>query len=102
MNDYFDGINYTLAVITLFALLLAIATAFAYVSLRKENDELRAKLNRNPSSVSKLCHDCPDHEGCMTGMPCDFVRMVHQAELEEQAKYQPSLLGDDTLAMLRA
>lgn len=24
-----------------------------------------------------FCADCPDHEGCMTGYPCDLVKHVN-------------------------
>jgi hypothetical protein len=31
---------------------------------------------RGPSTriSGPFCDDCPDHEACMTGYPCDFVK----------------------------
>lgn len=36
-----------------------------------------------PSNVP-LCRDCPDHEACMQGYPCDMVRAV--AKTREELK----------------
>ena len=36
--------------------------------------------------MPKFCYDCPDHEGCMGGIPCSVVKAVARtaAELAEQ------------------
>lgn len=68
MNQYFDGINYTLLVITMFVALLLIFQSYVLWQTHKENEQLRkdnALLNRHPASVStgptKLL-DYIDHE----------------------------------------
>lgn len=102
MNDYFDGINYTLTVIAMFALLLALVTAYACHSLSKENTELRkeiARTSNHPSAVrAGFCGDCPNHEGCMLGMDCSFVKDVAAAE---EAEYQQSLFDEHVDSALR-
>lgn len=42
-------------------------------------------MNRKPGPDMRLpgesfCSDCPDHEACCTGYPCDMVRRVHGFE----------------------
>ena len=31
----------------------------------------------------RFCFDCPDHEGCMSGMPCDVVKGSYEEPAEE-------------------
>ena len=30
-----------------------------------------------------FCRDCPDHEGCMSGYPCDLVKKVNVPRLAD-------------------
>ena len=32
--------------------------------------------------MTKLCSDCPDHEACMTGYPCELVKRVNPPAYE--------------------
>lgn len=106
MNDYFDGINYTLTVITMFALLLALVTAYACHSLSKENTELRKEIARtsNHPSAARTSPDLFELAG-INEEDAETMRQAwrsqHPQLIETWDKDQLSLLGDDTLAMLR-
>lgn len=32
--------------------------------------------------MTVLCHNCPDHEACMTGWPCEVVKRYSPAPFE--------------------
>jgi hypothetical protein len=90
MNDYLDGINYQLAVITVFVLLLCVLQAFALLSIGKDNDRLRAenlKLNRHPSTVRSMpCNGSNTNvcvaEGCY-GEACIHQPTLFDLEIDQ-------------------
>lgn len=102
MKHYLQTVHDTTFVVAAFSVLMLIVMAVAYVSLYNENVRLRkqvARTSNHPSATrAKFCIDCPDHEGCMLGMPCSFVRSVAAAE---EAEYQLTLFDDHVDSALR-
>jgi hypothetical protein len=33
--------------------------------------------------MAAFCEDCPDHEGCGQGCPCEVAKMVHKTTTEQ-------------------
>ena len=40
-----------------------------------------ARRRREAQQDSLFCSDCPDHEGCATGVPCSLVKKAHPTPL---------------------